>query len=188
MQDIRGNVDTRLRKLREGGYDAVVLAEAGLRRLGLAGQISQRLPLEIVLPAVGQGAPGAGDTFGRRGYAGVRGQLDHPPSHAAVLAERALLATLQGGCTVPVAALGRVEGGQLTLIGRVVSLDGGKTARSPRNAPVAGLADARPSSGRIAVGPGCRPAACPLESVLRHELGPHRISGQLTEVERLRLN
>ena len=56
MQDIRGNVDTRLRKLREGGYDAVVLAEAGLRRLGLAGQISQRLPLEIVLPAVGQGA------------------------------------------------------------------------------------------------------------------------------------
>jgi hydroxymethylbilane synthase len=124
MKDIRGNVDTRLRKLHEGGYDALVLAEAGLRRLGLAGQITQLLPLEIILPAVGQGALAletrADDAITRQ----LAGRLDHPPTHAAVLAERALMATLQGGCTAPVAALGRADGGQLTLIGRVGSLDG----------------------------------------------------------------
>ena len=137
MQDIRGNVDTRLRKLREGGYDAVVLAEAGLRRLGLAGQITQRLPLEIVLPAVGQGALALETRLDDAATRACVAQLDHPPTHAAVLAERALLATLEGGCTAPVAALGRTEGGQLTLIGRVVSLDGAELLEAQETAPVA---------------------------------------------------
>ena len=113
MRDIRGNVDTRLRKLHEGGYDAVVLAEAGLRRLGLAGQITQ-LPLEIVLPAAGQGALGletrADDAATRR----IVAPLDHPPTHAAVRAERACWrrsrpAAGAGG------RVGRVDGGRLTL-------------------------------------------------------------------------
>jgi hydroxymethylbilane synthase len=134
MKDIRGNVDTRLRKLREGQYDAIVLAEAGLMRLGLAGEITQRLPLEIVLPAVGQGALGletrTDDASTRQWVA----QLDHPPTHAAVAAERALMARLQGGCTAPVAALGRADGDQLTLIGRVVGLDGAKLLEARKTA------------------------------------------------------
>ena len=91
MKDIRGNVDTRLQKLRQGGYDALVLAEAGLRRLNLADRITQILPLKIMLPAVGQGALGLEtreeDIEPRR----IVARLDHPPTHSAVLAERALL-------------------------------------------------------------------------------------------------
>jgi hydroxymethylbilane synthase len=124
MKDIRGNVDTRVRKLEASEYDAVVLAEAGLHRLGLESRITQRLPLEIVLPAPGQGALALetrdDDEATRRAVA----QLDHPPSHAAVEAERAMLAALQGGCLAPVAALGRIEAERLTLIGRVLSRDG----------------------------------------------------------------
>jgi hydroxymethylbilane synthase len=142
MQDVRGNVDTRLRKLHgscpnsrpgEDGtvpldaatrYDALVLAEAGLCRLGLESHIAQRLPLETVLPAPGQGALAleirADDEPTRR----IVAQLDHPHTHAAVRAERTMLAALQGGCLAPIAALGRVEADRLTLIGRVLSRDG----------------------------------------------------------------
>jgi hydroxymethylbilane synthase len=124
MTDIRGNIDTRLRKLDASKYDALVLAEAGLHRLGLDARITQRLPAEIVLPAPGQGALAletrSDDEPTRRTVA----QLDHPPTHAAVAAERAMLAALQGGCLAPIAALGRVEGERLTLVGRVLSRDG----------------------------------------------------------------
>ncbi len=147
MQDIRGNVDTRLRKLHEGDCDALVLAEAGLQRLGLAERITQRLPREIMLPAVGQGALGleirADDAATRRHVAA----LDHWPTHAAVLAERAMLATLQGGCTAPIAALGRVENGQLTLMGRVIRLDGVKLLESRQTAPAA---ESQPLGRRVA--------------------------------------
>ena len=126
MKDIRGNIDTRLRKLAEGGYDALVLAEAGLRRLGLDRHIAQVLPWEIVLPAPGQGAMAletrADDEPTRR----IAAELDHPPTRAAVTAERTLLAALQGGCLAPVAALGRIEGDRLTLVGRVLSRDGAR--------------------------------------------------------------
>jgi hydroxymethylbilane synthase len=133
MKDIRGNIDTRLRKLRgdsqltEGEtapFDALVLAEAGLRRLGLESHITQTLPFEIVLPAPGQGALAleirADDQPTRR----IVAQLDHPPTHAAVEAERAMLAALHGGCLAPVAALGRIDGDRLTLVGRVLGRDG----------------------------------------------------------------
>ncbi len=106
IKDIRGNVDTRLRKLAEGGYDALVLAEAGLRRLGLDRHIAQVLPCEIVLPAPGQGAMAietrADDERTRR----IVADFDHPPTRAAVTAERTLLSALEGGCLAPVAALG----------------------------------------------------------------------------------
>ena len=124
IRDIRGNVDTRLEKLARGDYDALVLAEAGLRRLGLAQRITQLLPTSIVLPAVGQGALGLETRRDDHSTRSALAVLDHAPSHAAVLAERTMLAELQGGCLAPVAAWGRIEGRQLTLTGRVLALDG----------------------------------------------------------------
>jgi hydroxymethylbilane synthase len=137
MRDIRGNVDTRLRKLHQRGYDALLLAEAGLRRLGLAHEIAQVVPLEIMLPAVGQGALGletrAADASARR----IVAPLDHPPTHAAVRAERALLAALEGGCLAPVAALAGVDGDRLTLTARVISHDGAQMLEARQDAPPA---------------------------------------------------
>ena len=110
MCDLRGNIDTRLRKLDEGNYDAIVLAEAGLQRLGLASRITQILPLDLMLPAIGQGALGietrATDQVARQTLIA----LDHGPTHQAVLAERALLAGLHGGCLAPIAAFAHCEG------------------------------------------------------------------------------
>jgi hydroxymethylbilane synthase len=137
MKDIRGNVDTRLQKLRQGDYDAIVLAEAGLRRLNFAEHIAQVLPLTIMLPAVGQGALGLETRENDRETRRMVVRLDHPPSHAAVRAERAMLSALRGGCMAPIAALGRVEGGNLTLTGRVVSHDGANLLETSRTAPVA---------------------------------------------------
>ena len=121
---LRGNVDTRLRKLGEGQFQAMILAEAGLTRLGLAERITERLSLRVMLPAVGQGALGietrADDAQTRAAVAG----LDHPATHAAVRAERALLAGLRGGCLAPVAALARKEEHGLVLTARVLSADG----------------------------------------------------------------
>jgi hydroxymethylbilane synthase len=133
MKDIRGNVDTRLRKLDQGDFDAVILAEAGLRRLGFAERITQVLPMSIILPAVGQGALGletrSDDAVARQAVA----PLDDAPSHQAVLAERAMLAALHGGCLAPIAAYAVLRSGdraatgareRLELTGRAISLDG----------------------------------------------------------------
>jgi hydroxymethylbilane synthase len=124
MCDIRGNVDTRLQKLREGQFDAVILAEAGLRRLGLDHHIAQVLPMSLLLPAIGQGALGIeareDDPTARQ----CLESLDHAPSRVGVTAERALLAALHGGCLAPIAAWGRIEAERLVLTGRVLSGDG----------------------------------------------------------------
>lgn len=124
MRDIRGNVDTRIRKLQEGQFDAIVLAEAGLRRLGLQAAITEVLPISLLLPAVGQGALGletrADDQPARQALAA----LDDAATHHGVLAERAMLARLRGGCLAPVAAWGRLDAGRLWLTGRVLSVDG----------------------------------------------------------------
>jgi hydroxymethylbilane synthase len=121
---IRGNVDTRLRKLDEGHFDAIVLAEAGLKRLGFAGRISQVLPFEIMLPAVGQGALGIECREDDAPTRAALAALDDATTRAAVLAERALLARLRGGCLAPIGALGLVAGGRLTLSAVVLSADG----------------------------------------------------------------
>ena len=137
VRDVRGNVDTRLRKLDRGDYDAILLAEAGLRRLGLAGRITQTLPLSIVLPAVGQGALGLetrGDDYAVRQAVAA---LDHAASHQAVLAERAMLATLRGGCLAPIGAHAEVEAGSLRLIGRVLSPEGTRMIEAQHTATVA---------------------------------------------------
>ncbi len=124
MLEIRGNVDTRIEKLKRGDYDAIVLAKAGLDRLGLSANISQVLPHEVSLPAAGQGAIGiearAGDGETLRALA----MLNDADSRSGVVAERAALAGLEGGCQVSIGAWGRMENGKLVLDVAVLSPDG----------------------------------------------------------------
>lgn len=126
MLDIRGNVDTRLGKLRDGQYDAIVLAAAGLKRLGLSSQISRVFPPEEMLGAVGQGALGIEARADDERTREVLAVLDHRPTHASVQAERAMLAALRGGCLAPIGGWGRVDenSGRLHLSGVVLSADG----------------------------------------------------------------
>ncbi len=124
MLDIRGNVDTRLKKLDDGEYDAIVLAIAGLKRLKLDHRISERLDINQVLPAVGQAALGLETRFDDCEFIDVVEAISHYPSHQAVLAERAMLRALRGGCLAPVAAHATIEGDNLVLKARVMALDG----------------------------------------------------------------
>jgi len=124
MKDIRGNVDTRLTKLEPGQYDAVVLAEAGLTRLGLKDRITQVLPRSLILPAIGQGALGLETRQDDETTREAVEALNDSESHASVLAERSLLAALRGGCLAPVGAWGRMEEGKLRLDAVVLSPDG----------------------------------------------------------------
>jgi hydroxymethylbilane synthase len=122
--ELRGNVDTRIEKLKRGDYDAIVLAKAGLDRLGLSGNISQVLPHEVSLPAAGQGAIGIEARTGDAETLGVLAALEDAESRSAVTAERSALAGLGGGCQVPIGAWGRVENGKLLLDVAVLSPDG----------------------------------------------------------------
>lgn len=139
--DLRGNVDTRLRKLLEQDLDAIILAEAGLVRLGLADRITEVLDAEWMLPAVGQGAIGlecrTSDTATRHVVEGVNDWA----TWQRVMAERAMLWTLGGGCLVPIGATSRVEDGLLTIRGAVLSPDGSRrivaTHRGPAETPLA---------------------------------------------------
>ena len=125
IESIRGNIDTRLRKLDEGKYDAIVLAAAGLRRLGWADRISQILPIEIMCPAVGQGALAIeAKVDAAPATMEACRALEDAPTRAAVTAERAVLATLGGGCQVPVGAHATIEGTQLHLRAVVIAPDG----------------------------------------------------------------
>ena len=125
LLDIRGNVDTRLGKLDSGQYDAIVLAAAGLERLELSERISQILPHDLMLPAVGQGALGVETRTTDESTRAAVGGIDDLQSHWAILAERSLLAQLQGGCLAPVGAWARMNhGGDLVLQGVVLSRDG----------------------------------------------------------------
>ncbi len=134
---LRGNLDTRLKKLREGQFDAIVLAAAGLRRLGWEQEITEYLAPEISLPAIGQGALGIegrrDDVFVRSLLAG----LEHAPTRTMVLAERALLHRLQGGCQVPIAAHATLDGTDVTLEGLVASVDGKEVIRDSVRGTVA---------------------------------------------------
>ncbi len=107
--DIRGNLDTRLRKLDEGQYDAILLAAAGLKRLGLDHRITQRFTIDEMLPAVGQAALGLETRVDDLATMDVVRRLSHLPTHQAILAERAMLRSLRGGCLAPVAAYATVS-------------------------------------------------------------------------------
>ncbi len=123
---LRGNVDTRLRKLDEGQYDAIILAAAGLRRLGWQDRIQEMIPVGIMCPAVGQGALAIETRHdGGEGECLVS-KLDHEASRLAVTAERAMLATLGGGCQVPVGGYAHIENGELYLRAIVASPDGSR--------------------------------------------------------------
>jgi hydroxymethylbilane synthase len=125
LLDVRGNVDTRLQKLRDGQFDALVLAESGLKRLNLAAQITEVLSPTVMLPAIGQGALGLEARSGDRSTREVLAKIDDLASHQSVLAERTLLAALRGGCLAPVGAWGRLEDdGRLHLSACVLSKDG----------------------------------------------------------------
>lgn len=124
IKDLRGNVDTRLRKLDAGDYDAVILAAAGLRRLGLAERISQSIPTDEILPAVGQGALGIETRADDDSTLKLLAALEHAPTRFACTAERALLRSLGGGCQLPIAAHGVVVENNLRLEGLVASLNG----------------------------------------------------------------
>ncbi len=124
LEEVRGNVDTRLRKLDQGDYDALVLAAAGLTRLGLQHRIRQTLPVDLLVPAPGQGALGvecrASDEPTREALA----TLHDPDTAACVLAERSLLAEVEGGCLAALGAHATLAGGRLALSAIVLSPDG----------------------------------------------------------------
>jgi hydroxymethylbilane synthase len=126
---LRGNLDTRLRKLREGQFDAIVLAAAGLRRLAWAHEITEYLAPQISLPAIGQGALGIEGRRDDHFIHALLAELNHAPTKTAVLAERALLHRLQGGCQVPIAAHATLTGRQVSLEGLVSSVDGKELIR-----------------------------------------------------------
>lgn len=125
---LRGNVDTRLRKALDGQYDAIILAGAGLTRLGLASHVTQWLPLDVMLPAPGQGALAVQCRADDEKTLSLLSALEDAPTRAAVTAERQFLLGLGGGCAVPVAAFAAVSKQQLaiSLTGLVVSIDGKK--------------------------------------------------------------
>jgi len=120
----RGNVGTRLQKLLDGVADGTMLAMAGLNRLGEGHRATALLDPEIFMPAPAQGAIGLAVRSDDARMAGIVAALDHAPTHTAILAERAMLAVLDGSCRTPVGALTRLDGGTLTLKGQILSLDG----------------------------------------------------------------
>ncbi|HKM82024.1 MAG TPA: hydroxymethylbilane synthase [Candidatus Acidoferrum sp.] len=135
IRELRGNVDTRLRKVESGEYDAIVLSKAGLDRLGWGQKITEALSPEISLPAVGQGAIAIEARVNDTEAADILGKLDDAETRTAVIAERALLAALQGGCQVPLGAWARIERGELVMDAVVCSVDGVQYVRQRATAP-----------------------------------------------------
>ncbi len=133
-EPVRGNVDTRLRKLKEGRYEALMLATAGLRRLGFDGEIAEILSPEVMCPAAGQGALAIETRAGDEAYEICRA-LDHLPSSLAVNCERTALSVLGGGCQLPVGAFAEVVGTSLRLTAVVVAPDGSRHLRTQGEAP-----------------------------------------------------
>jgi hydroxymethylbilane synthase len=131
----RGNVDTRLRRLREGRWDAIVLARAGLARLGRLEEVSEVIPHSVMLPAIGQGALAIVARSDAPEVRALLSQLDHPPSHREVTAERALLSLLEAGCRAPVAGLARHLDGRLRLAGAAFDADGTTVLREDAEGP-----------------------------------------------------
>ncbi len=125
VESVRGNVDTRLRKLDEGQYAAIVLAAAGLNRLGWSSRIAEALDPAVMCPAVGQGALAVETRVGEN----VCKPLDHAATRAAVTAERAVLSSLGGGCLTPIGAHARVDGDRLHVLAIVLSTDGAESVR-----------------------------------------------------------
>ena len=136
VKDLRGNVDTRIRKLDEGQYDAVILATAGLVRLGLQDRISARISVAEMLPAVGQGAVAIETRSDNELAVEATRKLDHHETRLSCLAERSFLRSLGGGCQFPIAAHAIVEGDSLKLDGLVAKPDGSEILRDTLSGPL----------------------------------------------------
>lgn len=136
VSPLRGNLGTRLRKLDEGQFDAVILAAAGLIRLGMAGRIRMQLPAEVSLPAAGQGALAIETLESRADLAAWLAPLADPVTTACVAAERAATEALGGSCEVPIGAFAQLQGEALRLRGFVASPDGERFARAELHAPL----------------------------------------------------
>ncbi len=126
---LRGNIDTRLKKIETENLTGVILAAAGMKRMGYLEKITQYLPIELMLPAVGQGALGLQTRKGDTELAELCGKLNHPQTFAEVSAERSYLRALGGGCRLPIAAYGLLEGKRLTLEGLIAAPNGSEVIR-----------------------------------------------------------
>ena len=172
LHPLHGNVDTRLRRLDSGETDALVLACAGLDRLGLGDRIAERLAPEIVPPAPGQGALAVQVRRDDARMLALAGAIDDPPTRTAVEAERAFLAAAGGGCRAPIGALAELDDGELVLLGGFARTDGSATAVTRRRGPAAD-----------AITLGCE-LARELESSLQR---PTRLAGSVRRATRPRV-
>ena len=137
IEDLRGNVQTRLSKFDASSWEAIVLAGAGLVRLGLEARISYYFSIDEMIPAVGQGALALETRDDDGDLRNRLRELNHAPSESAVLAERSFLGRLQGGCQVPIGAYGEIEAGELRLRGFVGAVDGHRYEKRETRGPVA---------------------------------------------------
>jgi hydroxymethylbilane synthase len=133
--DLRGNVTTRVRKFESSSWDGMLLAGAGLERLGLTHHIADRIPTDQILPAVGQGALALEARQDDQEVIEVLHRLEHFDTAVAVRSERAFLGRLEGGCQVPIAALGSIQGDLITLEGYLGAIDGQQSVRRRGEAP-----------------------------------------------------
>jgi hydroxymethylbilane synthase len=152
--DLRGNVDTRLKKLDAGEFDAIVLAAAGVNRLGLANRITEFLSEQVMLPAVGQGALGIETRVHDTGTSRLAAALDHAETRACITAERALLHELQGGCQVPLGAWARLDAGEIDIEAAVFSADGTEFVRLDSRGAPSNAAEVGKRLGQILIGAG----------------------------------
>ncbi len=132
VENLRGNLDTRLKKLDEGQYDAILLAVAGLNRMGLADRITEIIAPELILPAIGQGALGIEFRTGNEETRAILSALNHEETSVRVRAERAFLARLEGGCQVPIGAFATLDGDEIELEGFVADERGERVIRRKR--------------------------------------------------------
>jgi hydroxymethylbilane synthase len=132
LKDLRGNVGTRLRKLDEGEYDAILLAAAGIKRLGLSERITQSIPASILLPAVGQGAIGIECRAGDQAVHDLIAPLNDDETSACVLTERAFSRRLFGGCQLPIAAQASILSNEISLTGLIARVDGSEVVKAEK--------------------------------------------------------
>jgi hydroxymethylbilane synthase len=156
IRDLRGNVDTRLRKVESGEYEAVMVAKAGLDRLGLSQRISETLEPDVCMPAVGQGAIAVECRLRDTEAGDILAPLDDAETRTAIIAERALLAALHGGCQVPSGAWARTERGELVMEACVCSVDGVQYVKQRAAAPPDQAADLGEHLARLLIEAGAQ--------------------------------
>lgn len=135
IENLRGNLDTRIRKLKEGKYDAIIVASAGLKRLGFLDYATEIFSPDVIIPAIGQGSLGIEAREDDGGTIELTKFLNHEKSNIEVSAERAFLRKLEGGCQVPIAGYAEIRDGMLKITGMVASLDGKRVLKATEEGP-----------------------------------------------------